>query len=91
MRKLVYVVLFIGMVLGIVNLTLSNSLASEGEFLRSVSKQKDLKTQDISRLRKAIMEAQGLATIESRARDFGFVTHIKTTNLKTRFLAGPVE
>lgn len=91
MRKVAYLVLFTSTVLGIVNLTLSNSLASEGEFLRSISNQKDLKTQEISKLREAIMEAQGLKTIETRSRNLGFIMQAHTSSLKKSLLAGLVE
>lgn len=87
MRRLVYVVLFAGVVLGIVNLTLSNSLATEGEFLRSVSLQKTLKSQEISKLHQAVMEAQGLRRVETRAREIGLTDAVKHTHLKTELLA----
>ena len=71
MRKIAYIVLFIGMVLGVINLTLTNSLATEGEFLKSTVGQKNEKEQELSSLRQSIMEVQGLGRIGERARELG--------------------
>ena len=71
MRKIAYIVLFIGMVLGVINLTLTNSLATEGEFLKSTVGQKNEKEQELSKLRQSIIEAQGLRRIGERAHELG--------------------
>lgn len=87
MRKLVYMLVFGGVVLGVVNLTLTNSLASEGEFLKSISREKDTTLEEISRFHKASMEAQSLTRIEARAQELGFIEPIHQVHLKSDMLA----
>jgi hypothetical protein len=87
MRKIVYAVLFIGVILGVVNLTLTNSLASEGEHLRTVSQAKDKTELEISQHREELMEAQGLGRIERRAFELGLTEQAHQIRLNLHVLA----
>lgn len=87
MRKIVYAVLFIGIVLGVVTLTLTNSLASEGEYLRTVSQEKDKTELEIFQLREAMMKSQGLGRIERRASELGLTEQAHRIHLNPQMLA----
>ena len=87
MRKVVYIMLFIGMVMGLVNLTLTNSLATGGKSLKSISHERTIKEQEISKLHQSVMEAQGLGRIEKRAAELGFNAPAAHVNLKIELLA----
>lgn len=87
MKNIAYIAFFIGMFLVIANLTLTNSLASDGSRLGALSQERDVQTERIDQLRQEIMEAQSLAVIESRAIEIGFSQKISLSRLNNSLLA----
>lgn len=73
--------------MAIVNLTLTNSLATEGEFLRFASREKDEQVQEISQLRQATMEAQSMESITARAVALGLTEDVKQIKFEPALLA----
>lgn len=82
-RAVAYLSIFIGVMLAIANLTLTNSLASEGSRLTSVSGELSTTQAALDRLRQEIMDAQSIATISVRSQTLGLLEPIQQKKLVT--------
>ncbi|GEM_PF-5464567 len=72
MRPLVYSILFISLIVILINLSLTNSLASDGKGLAGLMEKKIELNSVSANLEADIMTAGSVTSIEKRAKELGF-------------------
>ena len=70
-RKIAYITLFIGVTLTVANLSLTNTLATEGIKLSDIGREKETKVQTVEKLEQQIMTLTSLTRISTRAAELG--------------------
>lgn len=82
-RKVCYFGMFVGTVLMVINLMLSNSLASEGSHFSDLTLKRKEKEQLLGALKQEIMTAQSMASINERANALGLDERVKVSTIQT--------
>lgn len=75
-RIIAYVSLILGMVLSIANLTMSHSLAGDGQYLSALTAKREHVRQTIAGLQDDVAFTQSLSTIRERARELGLTSPV---------------
>lgn len=94
MRLIAYIGVFIGVLLTVLNLTLTHSLASDGNTLANVDEQMERNLQAVEVLQEEIARAQSLTDIKRKAVLLGISVPIHQTtvvNSKTYLSQTPVQ
>ncbi|MBI2309964.1 hypothetical protein HYU89_03610 [Candidatus Collierbacteria bacterium] len=82
MRLIVYVILFVSTVVILINLAMTNSLASDGRGLAGLM-DKEIELNSITaNLEADIMVAGSVFSVESRAKELGFNLPLKVVAIK---------
>lgn len=82
MRALVYSILFISLTVIMVNLAMTNSLASDGKGLTGLMDKKNELLLLTSNLEENIMAAGSLISVENKAKEMGFNLPLKLVAVK---------
>lgn len=82
MRTLVYSILFISLTVIMVNLAMTNSLASDGKGLAGLMDKKNELLLLTSNLEENIMAAGSLTSVENKAKEMGFDLPLKLVAVK---------
>lgn len=82
MRTLVYSILFISLTVIMVNLAMTNSLASDGKGLAGLMDKKNELFLLTSNLEENIMAAGSLTSVENKAKEIGFNLPLKLVAVK---------
>lgn len=82
MRALVYSILFISLTVIMVNLAMTNSLASDGKGLTGLMDKKNELLLLTSNLEENIMAAGSLTSVENKAKEMGFNLPLKLVAVK---------
>lgn len=86
-RVIAYVSLILGMVLTIANLTMSHSLAGDGQYLSALTAKRERVRQEIASLTQDIAAAQSLSTVSEKARALGLSSPVIQRVLSPSILA----
>lgn len=86
-RVMAYVSLILGMVLAIANLTMSHSLAGDGQYLSALTEKRERVGQTIASLTQEIAAAQSLSTVSEKARVLGLSSPVTQRALSPSTLA----
>jgi hypothetical protein len=82
MRTLVYSILFVSLTVIMVNLAMTNSLASDGKGLGGLMDKKNELSLSTANLEEKIMTAGSLFLVETRANELGFSLPLKLLAIK---------
>lgn len=82
MRLLVYSILFISIIVIMVNLSLTNSLASDGKGLAGLMDKEIELSSSTADLEADIMAAGSVFSVENRAKELGFNLPLKVVAIK---------
>lgn len=82
MRPLVYSILFISLIVITVNLSLTNSLASDGKGLAGLMDRRNELSQSTANLEEEITMAGSVSLIGNRAKELGFNLPLKVVVFK---------
>ncbi|MEK7110971.1 MAG: hypothetical protein AAB856_00095 [Patescibacteria group bacterium] len=82
MRTLVYSILFISLTVIMVNLAMTNSLASDGKGLAGLMDKRNELSLSAANLEEKIMTAGSLVLVENRAKELGFSLPLKLVAIK---------
>lgn len=82
MRPLVYSILFISLIVIIINLSLTNSLASDGKSLAGLMDKEIELSSSTADLEVDIMAAVSVFSVENRAKELGFNLPLKVVAIK---------
>ncbi len=82
MRPLVYAILFITITIIMVNLAMTNSLASDGKGLTGLMDKRNGLTLSTANLEEEITTAGSVSLIANRAKEMGFNLPLKVVFLK---------
>lgn len=82
MRALVYSILFISLTVILINLAMTNSLASDGKGLTGLMDKKNELLLLTSNLEENIMVAGSLISVENKAKEMGFNLPLKLKHFK---------
>lgn len=75
-RLIAYISLVLGIILAIANLTMSHSLAGDGQYLSALTSKRERVRQSIAALEQGVNAAQSIATVARRTRELGFTTPV---------------
>lgn len=81
MRPLVYSILFISLIVIMVNLAMTNSLASDGKGLAGLMDKKNELSLSTANLEEETMAFGSVYSIERRANELGFSLPLKVVNI----------
>lgn len=82
MRPLVYSILFISLIVIMVNLAMTNSLASDGKGLAGLMDKKNELSLSTANLEEEIMTFGSVFSVENRAKELGFNLPLKVVAIK---------
>lgn len=86
-RLIAYISLTVGMILAIANLTMSHSLAGDGQYLSALTAKRERVGQTIASLTQEIAAAQSLSTVSEKARVLGLSSSVTQRALSPSTLA----
>lgn len=87
MRPLVYSILFISLIVIMVNLAMTNSLASDGKGLAGLMDKKNELSLSTANLEEEIMTFGSVFSVENRAKELGFNLPLKVVAIKPFYIA----